>query len=80
MHSHQRACSRLERSPSARSLGLTERGSLAGPGPKLTTGIRESMVLLQGRQESAGEDLSIEQRKFASGEDFPLSFSSERRQ
>lgn len=49
MHGHQRACSRLERSPSARSLGLTERGSLAGPGPKLTTGIPESMVLLQGR-------------------------------
>ena len=52
MHSHQRACSRLERRPSARSPGLTERGSLAGPGPKLTTGIRESMVLLQGRRVS----------------------------
>ena len=44
MHSHPRACSRPDRPAGARYGGLTERGSLAGPGPKLTTCIRESMV------------------------------------
>lgn len=44
MHNHPLLCSCRERTLGARSLGLTESGSLAGPGPKLTTCLGPSMV------------------------------------
>lgn len=44
MHNHPLLCSRRKRTLGARSLGLTESGSLAGPGPKLTTCLGTSMV------------------------------------
>lgn len=50
MHSHPRAGSRSARTPGARSWGLTERGSLAGPGPKLTTCLGALMVQQRRRR------------------------------
>jgi hypothetical protein len=41
---HARTCSRSDRAPGARLQTLTERGSLAGPAPKLTTCLRASML------------------------------------
>lgn len=52
MHGHPRACSCPDRTPGARSRALTERGSLAGPGPKLTTCVGASMVQRRGTQHS----------------------------
>lgn len=47
---HPRLCSRPGCTLRARSRGLTDRGSLAGPGPKLTTCLGASMVRGYGRQ------------------------------
>lgn len=55
MLSHSHACSRPDGTFRARSLGLTERGSLAGPGPKLTTCLGASMVLRHAWQVSRRE-------------------------
>lgn len=54
MQTHPRACSRLNLTHGARSRGLTECGSLAGPGPKLTTCLGASMVRRLGRRVSQG--------------------------
>lgn len=47
--------SRSDRTPGARSWGLTERGSLAGPGPKLTTCLGALMVQQRRRRGQRGE-------------------------
>lgn len=49
MHSHPSTGSRSDHTPGARPWGLTERGSLAGPGPKLTTCVGALMVRQRGR-------------------------------
>lgn len=62
MHSHSRTCSRPGCAFRARSLGLTERGSLAGPGPKLTTCFGASMVLRRRWQRSGREPAALASR------------------
>lgn len=66
---HSHACSRPDCAFGTRSLGLTERGSLAGPGPKLTTFLGASMVLRGTRGELAGENWLHGLRESVAGAD-----------